>query len=92
MCIRDSPHVALRNMLVGFDHPVGARLKVAGDPVKLSAHPYEGFRAAPSLGADTLGVLRDLLGIGDAECEALRATRAAWWPREGEVYERPSVV
>jgi len=88
----DHPHVALRNMLVGFDHPVGARLKVAGDPVKLSAHPYEGFRAAPSLGADTLGVLRDLLGIGDAECEALRATRAAWWPREGEVYERPSVV
>jgi crotonobetainyl-CoA:carnitine CoA-transferase CaiB-like acyl-CoA transferase len=86
------PHVALRDMLVGFDHPVGGRLKVAGDPVKLSAHRDACFRAAPGLGADTLAVLRDLLGLTMTECEALRDARAAWWPREGEVYARPGVV
>ncbi len=86
------PHVALRDMLVGFDHPVGARLKVAGDPMKRSAHPRRGFRAAPGLGADTVAVLRDLLGMDEAAREALRAERTVWWPREGEVYARPSVV
>jgi len=88
----EHPHVPLRDMLVGFDHPIGSRLKVAGDPIKVSAHPHEGFRAAPGLGADTLVVLRDLLGLNDTACEALRSVRAAWWPREGEVYARPSVV
>ncbi len=86
------PHVALRDMLVGFDHPVGGKLKVAGNPVKLSAHPHRGFKPAPGLGADTLVVLREVLGMDDAACEALRAARAAWWPREGEVFVRPSVV
>lgn len=86
------PHVALRGMLAGFDHPIGGRLKVAGDPLKLSAHPHRGVRAAPGLGADTVAVLRGLLGLDAEACEALRALRAVWWPREGEVYERPSVV
>jgi crotonobetainyl-CoA:carnitine CoA-transferase CaiB-like acyl-CoA transferase len=86
------PHVALRDMLVGFDHPIGARLKVAGDPVKLSDHPGAAFRAPPGLGADTLAVLRDLLGLPDPECEALRTARTVWWPLTGEVQQRPSVV
>lgn len=88
----EHPHVALRDMLASFDHPIGRRLQVAGDPVKLGAHPSAGFRAAPGLGADTRTVLRDLLGLPDEACEALRAARIAWWPREGEVYRRPSVV
>ena len=86
------PHVALRDMLVGFDDPVGGSLKVAGDPVKLSAHPHRGFKAAPGLGADTRAVLQDLLGFDEAACAALREARVAWWPREGAVFERPSVV
>jgi crotonobetainyl-CoA:carnitine CoA-transferase CaiB-like acyl-CoA transferase len=86
------PHVALRDMLMVFDHPIGSRLKVAGDPVKLSAHAGAGFRAAPGLGADTQAVLRDLVGIDETACAALREARVAWWPREGEVQTRPSVV
>ncbi|MCC7426935.1 MAG: CoA transferase [Alphaproteobacteria bacterium] len=86
------PHVALRDMLVSFDHPIGARLKVAGSPVKLSAHPHAGYRAAPGLGADTQAILRELLGKDADAAEALRARRALWWPRAGEVHERPSVV
>lgn len=86
------PHVALRDMLAGFEHPIGGRLKVAGDPVKLSAHPHAGFRHAPGLGADTRAVLRGLLGLDDAAMEELRGQRVVWWPREGEVYARESVV
>ena len=86
------PHVALRDMLVGFEHPVGSRLRVAGDPIKLSAHGATPMRAAPGLGADTVAVLRDLLGLDAATCERLRDDRVAWWPRAGEVYARPSVV
>ena len=86
------PHVPLRDMLVGFDDAVGGRLKVAGDPIKLGAHPHAGFRPAPGLGADTVAVLRDLLGMDDAARDALRAARAAWWPVKGVVYRRPSVV
>ena len=51
------PHVALRNMLVGFDHPLGQSLKVAGDPIKLSGHAFRGFAPAPGLGANTRMVL-----------------------------------
>lgn len=86
------PHVGLRDMLVGFDHPIGSRLKVAGNPVKLSRHPFSGFGAAPGLGADTRVLLRTLLGIADAEQALLRRDRVVWWPEAGEVYDRPSVV
>ena len=88
----EHPHVAMRDMLAGFDHPIGGRLRVAGDPIKLSDHPGIGFRAAPGLGADTVAVLRDLLGLPEGECETLREARTVWWPREGEVHTRPSVV
>lgn len=88
----DHPHVVLRDMLVSFDHPVGRHLKVAGNPVKMSAHPYKGFRHAPGLGADTQAILRDILGIDGAKQNALREARVVWWPLGGEVFERPSVV
>jgi crotonobetainyl-CoA:carnitine CoA-transferase CaiB-like acyl-CoA transferase len=88
----EHPHVALRNMLVSFDHPVGRHLKVAGNPVKMSNHPFKGFRYAPGLGADTRDVLGELLGMETASIDALRTQRVVWWPSEGEVYDRPSVV
>jgi crotonobetainyl-CoA:carnitine CoA-transferase CaiB-like acyl-CoA transferase len=86
------PHVALRDMLVSFDHPVGRHLKVAGNPVKMSNHPFTGFRHAPGLGADTRDILDDLLGIDAGTTNDLREQRVVWWPDEGEVYDRPSVV
>jgi crotonobetainyl-CoA:carnitine CoA-transferase CaiB-like acyl-CoA transferase len=88
----EHPHVALRNMLVSFDHPMGRNLKVAGDPIKMSAHPFQGFRHAPGLGADTETVLREILKLEASEVQSLRDRRVAWWPSQGEVYDRPSVV
>ncbi|MCC6533021.1 MAG: CoA transferase [Burkholderiales bacterium] len=93
--IRDAfshPHVALRDMLVGFDHPLGRHLRVAGDPIKLSAHPHAPFAGAPGLGEHTSLVLQELLGLTIDEVRALRAAGTVWWPDEGLVYARPSVV
>lgn len=86
------PHVALRDMLVSFDQPVGSRMKVAGNPIKLSQFPFAGFAPVPGLGADTRAVLEGIAGRSAADVEALRTRGAAWWPRDGEVFERPSVV
>jgi crotonobetainyl-CoA:carnitine CoA-transferase CaiB-like acyl-CoA transferase len=88
----EHPHVTLRNMLVSFDHPIGSNLKVAGDPIKMSGHPFQGFRHAPGLGADTQVVLRDILKLEAGQMQSLRERRVVWWPSQGEVYDRPSVV
>jgi crotonobetainyl-CoA:carnitine CoA-transferase CaiB-like acyl-CoA transferase len=88
----EHPHVPLRDMKVGFDHPIGAKLEVAGNPVKLSSHSFAGFAPAPGLGSHTRAVLGRLLGLGEAELASLRERRIAWWPTAGDVYRRPSVV
>jgi crotonobetainyl-CoA:carnitine CoA-transferase CaiB-like acyl-CoA transferase len=79
-------------MLMGFDHPVGRHLHVGGDPIKLSAHPHAPFAGAPGWGEHTQLVLTRLLKLDEAELLALRESRTAWWPDEGLVYARPSVV
>ena len=86
------PHVALRNMLVGFDHPVGRDLKVAGDPIKLSGHPHAAFAPAPGLGEHTPLILDRLLGLSADAMAELKATAVVWWSDAGRVYARPSVV
>jgi len=88
----DHPHVKSRDMLVSFDHPIGGRLKVAGSPVKLSGHPHEGFRHAPSLGEDTEQLLAQLAGLSRDEIADLRSSASVWWPAKGQSYARPSVV
>lgn len=86
------PHVALRNMLVGFDHPIGKDLKVAGDPIKLSGHPQSDFAPAPGLGEHTQLILEKLLGLSAEALAELKAAAVVWWPEQGLVYARPSVV
>jgi crotonobetainyl-CoA:carnitine CoA-transferase CaiB-like acyl-CoA transferase len=88
----EHPHVAPRHMLEGFDHPLGQHLKVAGDPIKLSRHAHAAFAGAPGLGEHTQCILAELLEHTPAQTQALRDTRVVWWPKEGRVYARPSVV
>ena len=88
----DHPHVALRDMLVGFDHPIGRHLKVAGDPIKLSGHAHATFAPAPGLDEHTQLILRELLGLTPDAITGLHAKKIVWWPKEGLCYSRPSVV
>ena len=86
------PHVELRNMLPSFDHPVGKHLHVAGDPIKLSGHPNLPMSGAPGLGEHTQLVLQRVLNYSNEHLKTLREESVIWWPENGLVYQRPSVV
>lgn len=67
--------VLARDMIVEVEHPVAGRLRMPGVPVKLSETPGSIRSAAPVLGQHTVDVLEDLLGLTDAEIEALKAEK-----------------
>jgi CoA:oxalate CoA-transferase len=55
------PQVAARNMLIDCDDPVTGPLKLAGNPMKLSAFADPPTRAsAPDLDADRVAILKEL--------------------------------
>lgn len=86
-------HVAQRDMLVGFpEHPLGAQLKVAGNPIKLSGHKTQTLAPAPGLGEHTVQILSQLLGLHDAKIAQLNNEGAVWFPKTGRSYARHSVV
>ncbi|HYE94443.1 MAG TPA: CoA transferase [Terriglobales bacterium] len=68
----DDPHACARGMVQELEHPVAGRVKVLGNPVKMSATPPVMRKAAPELGADTDAVLAEL-GYDAAAIGALRA-------------------
>ena len=66
------PQVAAREMIVEAEGPGELKLKVVGSPVKLSRTALPVPNVSPGLGDDTAWALGGLLGIDDAEIEALR--------------------
>lgn len=90
----EHPHVALRDMLVGFDasHPVARHVKVAGNPIRFRNAPAPRFTPLPGLGADSRRVLSEVLNEPAARIDSMRADRTVWWSENGVVFERPSVV
>jgi len=70
------PQVAARQALVEMDHPRAGKVRMVGAPVRLSETPGSVRTPAPMLGEHTDEVLRDLLGLGLAEVDALRAAGA----------------
>ncbi|MBL8669222.1 MAG: CoA transferase, partial [Alphaproteobacteria bacterium] len=55
------PQAAARNMVIEVDDPVAGRMKLAGNPVKLSTLPERATRPpAPELDADRAAVLKEL--------------------------------
>ncbi len=68
------PHVAARDMLIEVPRPDGGRpMLVVGNPVKLSRVAEGPIARFPSLGQHTEEVLRETLGLDDAELASLRA-------------------
>jgi crotonobetainyl-CoA:carnitine CoA-transferase CaiB-like acyl-CoA transferase len=71
------PQVKHRGMRVTVDYPGSATgaVDLIGSPIRLSETPVRYRRAPPRLGQHSDEVLREVLGIGDAEIRSLRAER-----------------
>ncbi len=60
-----------RGMVLDIEGPGGLHVKVAGNPLKMSADPREEHLFPPRLGQDTRGVLSAELGLGGDELDRL---------------------
>jgi len=70
------PQVEAREMLVEVEHPCIGRFPLPNTPVKLSRTPGGVRGPSPDLGQHTDDVLRELLGLPDAEIGRLREAGA----------------
>jgi formyl-CoA transferase len=66
------PPVAERDMIVEYDHPEAGRVRLPGNPIKLSGTAGTISRPAPQLGQHTDAVLARVLGLSPGRIAALR--------------------
>jgi crotonobetainyl-CoA:carnitine CoA-transferase CaiB-like acyl-CoA transferase len=68
------PQVQARGMRISMPHPLAGKgeIDLIGNPIKYSGTPVSYRRPPPFLGQHSDEVLRDLLGLPDAEIAALR--------------------
>jgi formyl-CoA transferase len=64
-------HLKSRGMLVEVEHPTRGKMTMLGSPIHMSASPTEVTRA-PLLGEHNAEVYGRILGLGQADLEALR--------------------
>ena len=68
------PHIAIdREMFVEQNHPVAGKVKVTGNPVKMSETPATYRTVAPALGQDNVSVYSELLGLNEQQLKALKS-------------------
>ena len=67
------PQLQARDMLPTVTHSRTGPLAQVGSPLKLSETPTAVRTPPPCLGADTVRVLTDDLGLTDAQVDSLRA-------------------
>lgn len=70
------PPVAERGMIVEYDHPDVGRVRLPGNPIKMSGVSGTISKPAPRLGEHTDAVLTGLLALTPERIAALRAQRA----------------
>lgn len=68
--------IVSRNMIVEVEHPNGTRVKMPGNPIKLSETHEDTFSPPPLLGQDTARILREVLGKSEDEIAALTGVGA----------------
>lgn len=66
------PQIEARNMLVELDHPVAGKVKIPGQPVKLSMSPGRPRGPSPLLGQHTTEILVQYLGYTEEQIHELK--------------------
>ncbi|MEY3900553.1 MAG: hypothetical protein RI962_1708 [Pseudomonadota bacterium] len=70
-----NPQVIHRQMRVDLPHPLAGSVPSVANPIKFSGTPIQYGDAPPTLGQHSDQVLREYVGLSDAEIEALRIKR-----------------
>jgi crotonobetainyl-CoA:carnitine CoA-transferase CaiB-like acyl-CoA transferase len=68
--------VRARGMTTSVQHALSTVLTLISNPIRFSGTPLDRYEPPPMLGQHTEAVLRDLLGISEAEMLALRQAKA----------------
>jgi formyl-CoA transferase len=84
--LANDEHVRGREMYVELDHPQRGKWYNVGMPIKLSASPAKIDRS-PTLGEHTDQILKEVLGLSDAEIEAKKAAGAFSLPPKAKQAE-----
>ena len=71
----DDPQVQHRQMAVEVPHPLAGTIKIYANPIRLSETPIDTYTAPPTMGQHTREVLKDLLGLADADLERLSSAK-----------------
>jgi CoA:oxalate CoA-transferase len=66
------PQILARNMVVETTHRSGEKMKLLGNPIKMSSAPDGAAAPPPALGENTDQILRDLLNFSPGEIKILR--------------------
>jgi formyl-CoA transferase/CoA:oxalate CoA-transferase len=66
------PQVAARDMIVPLEHITAGPIRVLGTPLRLSETPATIRTPPPALGQDTVGILRNDVGLSESEIDALQ--------------------
>lgn len=69
------PHVQDHKMVVTVEHPVAGPVPLVANPIRLSETPIAYENPPPLLGQHTGDVLRNMLGLTDANIEELETQR-----------------
>ncbi|MFZ9238293.1 MAG: CaiB/BaiF CoA transferase family protein [Burkholderiaceae bacterium] len=70
-----NPQVIHRQMRVDLPHPLAGSVPSVANPIKFSGTPIQYGEAPPTLGQHSDQVLKEYVGLSDAEIEALKAKR-----------------
>jgi crotonobetainyl-CoA:carnitine CoA-transferase CaiB-like acyl-CoA transferase len=70
-----------RHMFVPVDHRALGTLPLVNTPVKLSRTPAGIRGSSPDMGQHSREVLRERLGLSEAELDALAASQVVWEER-----------
>jgi crotonobetainyl-CoA:carnitine CoA-transferase CaiB-like acyl-CoA transferase len=68
------PQVKARNMVIEVDYPQGERVRMPGNPIKLSDTDADTFTPSPALGEHNHKIFGDLLGKSGVEIGELERT------------------